>query len=598
MIDPAAFRRPNYASLRYFAGRYKRPLFGILLLTVVSSILEGVSVVAFFPVFTSLLGNAEGETGGILGFTANLTDVVPISNPIVAASVLLIGVFFVKTVLTLAREFATAYVGAKVLYDVRRQVFERYSAAHFQFMLDNQQGALFYNIFDAPGSVSSIIVTAARMGTALLKVLAIVVVLVWILPLAAAALVGFCILYYVGIHYLSRKVSFNIGASKAEVSGKQLTIANEFLTGFRQIVALDATQWWMRKFDTQNRAFATLQGKELAWNAIPRPLMEFFAVGLMLVFAWILWVSGPTTISERLPTLGVFAVALAQLFPPLTSVGAQRMRIMAILPNLALAHNAIAGPVPLRQDGTRRLERFENSIEFENVSFGYPGRDTLFNNVNLSFEKGKVTAIVGTSGAGKTTIINLILGLFEPTEGQITVDGIPLHDIKRETWLSRIGFVSQDIFTYHSTVADNITIGRTDRSEQAIINAAKTANAHGFINELPNGYQTVVGERGMKFSGGQQQRLAIARALLDSPELMLFDEATSSLDTISERLVQEAIDNISKDRTVIIIAHRLSTISHADKIVVFDNGQVVESGRHEQLLDRNGHYARLAGARV
>ena len=214
----------------------------------------------------------------------------------------------------------------------------------------------------------------------------------------------------------------------------------------------------------------------------------------------------------------------------------------------------------------------------------------------MSFEKGKVTAIVGTSGAGKTTIINLILGLFEPTEGTITVDGIPLQELKQETWLSKIGFVSQETFTYHSTVSDNIMIGRTDRSDESIAKAAKVANAHGFISELDEGYQTVIGERGMKFSGGQQQRLAIARALLDSPEFMLFDEATSSLDTISERAVQESIDLVSKDRTDVIVAHRLSTISHADKIIVLDNGQVVETGKHNELLSLNGHYARLAGA--
>jgi ABC-type multidrug transport system fused ATPase/permease subunit len=270
---------------------------------------------------------------------------------------------------------------------------------------------------------------------------------------------------------------------------------------------------------------------------------------------------------------------------------------MANLPNLALAHQAITGPIPARRDGTHRLEKFERAIEFENVSFGYPGREPLFNNVSLSFKKGEVTAIVGTSGSGKTTIINLMLGLFQPTEGRITIDGIPLQDLKQETWLSKIGFVSQETFTYHSTISENILIGRTDRTDESIVKAAKIANAHGFISELDDGYQTVVGERGMKFSGGQQQRLAIARALLDTPEFMLLDEATSSLDTISERVVQESIDMISQGRTVVIIAHRLSTISHADKIIVLDNGQVVETGAHDELLRRNGHYARLAGAR-
>ena len=590
-------RNPTYAPLAYFAGRNKHWLAIILALTIASSLLESLSIVAFFPVFVSLLGDSENESGGVFAIVNDLTELIPISSPIVAASVLLLGIFALKTVLTLTREFVTAHVGAMVMYNTRQQVMERYSDAHYQFILDNPQGGLLYNIFDAPSSVSTMIVIGTQFGTALFKVLAIVGVLIWIFPLAALALVVFGILYYIGIHLLSRKVSFPIGVKKAESSGKQISIANEFLTGFRQIVALNATGWWTSQFDVQNRAYSFLQRKELIWNAIPKPVMEFFAVGLMLVFALIIWVSGPATVAERLPTLGVFAVALAQLFPPLTSIGASRMRIMANLPNLALAHQAITGPIPARRDGTHRLEKFERAIEFENVSFGYPGREPLFNNVSLSFKKGEVTAIVGTSGSGKTTIINLMLGLFQPTEGRITIDGIPLQDLKQETWLSKIGFVSQETFTYHSTISENILIGRTDRTDESIVKAAKIANAHGFISELDDGYQTVVGERGMKFSGGQQQRLAIARALLDTPEFMLLDEATSSLDTISERVVQESIDMISQGRTVVIIAHRLSTISHADKIIVLDNGQVVETGAHDELLRRNGHYARLAGAR-
>ena len=204
-----------------------------------------------------------------------------------------------------------------------------------------------------------------------------------------------------------------------------------------------------------------------------------------------------------------------------------------------------------------------------------------------------MTAIVGPSGAGKTSIVNLILGLFEPTQGRITVDGIPVHEFKQDSWLQKIGFVSQDPFLYHSSIADNIRFDRDGHSIEAISEAAKTANAHGFISELPQGYDTIVGDRGMTLSGGQQQRLAIARAMLESPEILIFDEATSSLDTISEKLVQDAIDKVATDRTVIIIAHRLSTIRHADRIIVIDNGQVIEEGSHQELLRSNGHYSRL-----
>jgi ABC-type multidrug transport system fused ATPase/permease subunit len=293
--------------------------------------------------------------------------------------------------------------------------------------------------------------------------------------------------------------------------------------------------------------------------------------------------------------MGVFAVALMRLLPALLSLGATRMGFMSNLPGVEQTYRAITSPLPQRSDGNLALESFERAIVFENVSFAHKRRETLLQDMDLTFEKGQVTAIAGPSGAGKTTIINLILGLFQPTKGKITVDGIPLQDIKQETWLSKIGFVSQDPFTYHTTIAENILFGRNEHSRESVIQAAKIANAHGFISELPQGYDTVVGDRGMTLSGGQQQRLAIARAMLGSPEILIFDEATSSLDSLSETLVQEAIDSVSIDRTVIIIAHRFSTIEHADKIIVLDNGRVVEQGPHQELLSGQGLYAHMAG---
>ena len=286
-------------------------------------------------------------------------------------------------------------------------------------------------------------------------------------------------------------------------------------------------------------------------------------------------------------------MALVQLMPAITLFGRERMELMTVFPDAERAYDALTGPVPIRRDGSKAFQSCESSINFEDVHFAHKDREPLFNGVDLTFDKGKVTAVVGPSGGGKTTMINLILGLFEASEGRITIDGVPLQEYRLESWLSNIGFVSQDPFIYHSTIGDNISFARNGHSMESVVNAAKVANAHGFISELPQGYDTVVGDRGMKLSGGQQQRIAIARAVLDEPEILIFDEATSSLDSDSEKLVQEAIDIASKDRTVIIIAHRLSTVRHADKIIVLDGGRVVEQGNHEELLSQNGHYSRL-----
>ena len=242
------------------------------------------------------------------------------------------------------------------------------------------------------------------------------------------------------------------------------------------------------------------------------------------------------------------------------------------------------------------MKSFKEGIVFEDVSFAHKDREALIDNVSMTIEKGKVTAIVGRSGSGKTTLINLILRLFEPSHGRITVGGLALRDLTHETWLDRIGFVSQDPFITNNTIEENIRFNRVGHSQEDVIRAATIANANDFISEFPQGYNTLAGDRGIRLSGGQQQRICIARAVLDSPEILIFDEATSSLDSLSESQVQVAIDSASTNRTVIMIAHRLSTIRHADKIIVLDNGKVVEQGTHQELLSGQGHYSRQVAA--
>ena len=587
---------PRYSAIFYFLSRYKRLYGTILLLIVVTSLLESLSVAAFFPVFSSLLGDSQDEVGGILGVIQSAADLLPFSDPIVAGSVLLIALFVVKTVFTLIREGLTAYASAKVLYNVKSRIMDRYAGGQYQFFLDSKQGTLIYNGLVAPNTVGSMLLKGPQMVAFLLKVVAVAIVLGLIFPVGALAFVSLALVYYVVIHYLSRRISFYLGKVRASAGTSQTVITNEFITGIRHIIAFGATRSWVDRFDHENRAHSEAFGRHMGLLAVPRPTMELVAVGLMLGFVLIIRVFSPNEFVDVLPKLGVFAMALVQLLPALTAFGRIRMDIMGMLPDVELAYQTLTDPLPMRRDGTASLEHLEKGIAFENVTFAHKGREPLMKDVNLVFPKGNVTAVVGPSGAGKTTVINLILGLFEPGGGRITVDGVPLSELKQESWLSKIGFVSQDPFTYHSSVADNIIFGRNGHSMESVMEAARAANAHGFISELPEGYDTLIGDRGMKLSGGQQQRLAIARAVLDSPEILIFDEATSSLDAMSEKMVQEAIYNASRDRTAIIIAHRLSTIRYADNIVVLQEGQVVEQGTHQELLERQGHYSHLVAS--
>ena len=577
----------------FFFGFHKKLYTSILILTLVGSALESLSVAAFFPMFSSILNSSDETPGGFLKYIDQAVGLVPIEDPVLAASALLVSIFIVKTIVSLTRDGLVAFASAKVLYSVRKKIMGRYAEADYQFFLDHKQGSLIYDALTAPGAVGSLMLKGPQVANALLRVIFISVVLALIFPWAALVFACLGAGYYGVNHILAKKISLKLGKGRADAGSEQAVVANEFLSGIHQIISLRATGSWIARFEEENKKHSEMYGKDLAWLAVPRPVMELFAIGLMVGFLVTLRVMTPDSFADSLPHFGIFAIALVQLLPSVSILGRSRMEMLGSLPTVELAYNAISGPMTLRKHGHREIESFKDSISFDDVIFTYSGRDTLLNHMNVKFEQGKVTALVGPSGSGKSTMVNLILGLFEPEEGDITVDGVPLHDIKGDSWLGKIGFVSQEAFIYHSSVADNIVFGRVGFSREEILKAATIANAHGFISELPEQYDTIVGERGMKLSGGQQQRIAIARAVLGDPEILMFDEATSSLDTVSEKLVQEAIDNVSANRTVILIAHRLSTVSGADKIIVLNQGKVTEQGNHSELITKGGEYSHM-----
>lgn len=586
------------SSAVFYFLRQQKFLYGlILLMALVSSAVESLTVVTFYPLLTSLVGGSQGEAAGVLGFVTRLAGLIPVSSPIAAAALLLAITVGFKSLITLLQSSLIAYGGFRAQYRVRKQTMEGYAQAQYQFHLSNRQGTMVYNLLSASSATRTVLIAGTQMVALLFKILAIAIVLFTISPAAASAIGIFGVVFYAMVHWLSARVSYSLGAKAAAAGVEQTVITNEFLSGFRQIITFGVSARWLQRFERENRIHNESLGKSEVFTTVPRPLMEVAVLALMLGFVLYLKISNPDAfVSNGIPTLGVFAVAMALLLPSLTGFSAARMAIMAHLPNLELVYDNITHATPRRKDGSIELKSFEQGITFENLSFAYSGRDPLFRDLNISFDKGKVTAVVGPSGSGKTSMINLILGLFEPTGGRIMVDGVSIDQLKQETWLNKIGFVSQDSFIYHETVAENIRFSRDEYDIDSVVAAAKIANAHDFISALPDGYDTMVGDRGMRLSGGEQQRVAIARAVLGEPEILIFDEATSSLDTISESAVQEAIHNVSANRTVIIIAHRLSTIRHADKIIVIDGGRVIEEGNHQELLHKNGHYTRLTAA--
>jgi subfamily B ATP-binding cassette protein MsbA len=379
-----------------------------------------------------------------------------------------------------------------------------------------------------------------------------------------------------------------------ESLGRILSILDETFSGMRVIKAFNARNFVVGKIETET-AYYRKTTKSMAYkNELSAPVSEILGV---IIVAGIIYFGGNMVLSDEsslkpeafLGFLGVFAMIMqpAKSFSNgITSLQrgtASAKRIFSLIDEKPVIHN---------KPGAVELKSFEKGIQFKNVNFAYE-TERVLKNINLTIEKGKTLALVGPSGGGKSTLADLVPRFYDPIDGEVQIDGVSLTDYELESLRSHIGVVTQESILFNDTIFNNIAFGMPHISEESVIQAARIANAHDFIMQTENGYQTLIGERGSKLSGGQRQRLSIARAVLKNPPILILDEATSALDSESERLVQEALFNLMKNRTSIIIAHRLSTIQHADEIVVIQDGEVTERGTHDQLNNKDGLYRKL-----
>ncbi|MCG6134354.1 MAG: ABC transporter ATP-binding protein/permease [Nostoc sp. LLA-1] len=365
------------------------------------------------------------------------------------------------------------------------------------------------------------------------------------------------------------------------------------LSGITTIKSFTAEEYEAGRLEIESIAYRQSNSKAIALSAAFIPLIRML---ILISFTALLLFGGMEAVAGRM-SVGAYSVLIflvQRLLWPLTRLGdtfdlyqramASTNRVMDLLDTPLAIH---PGNVNLPVDTVR------GEVEFHHVNFAYKDRLPIIKNLSLRVPAGKTIAIVGSTGSGKSTLVKLLLRLYEVKSGKITLDGIELQNLNLRDLRRCIGLVSQDVFLFHGTVAENIAYGSFDATESEIITAAKVAEAHDFIMQLPQGYETIVGERGQKLSGGQRQRIAIARAVLKDPPILVLDEATSAVDNETEAAIQRSLERITVDRTTIAIAHRLSTIRNADCIYVMEHGKLIESGTHEQLLEKNGVYASL-----
>ncbi|UEG50922.1 ATP-binding cassette domain-containing protein [Ferruginibacter lapsinanis] len=382
--------------------------------------------------------------------------------------------------------------------------------------------------------------------------------------------------------------------SLAETTGSNLSHVEETLGGMKVIKAFTAEEQMMEKFKHGNNKLIDILNSMTRRRDLASPLTEVLSVTVLCI---ILFVGGKLVFSpsSQLASgdLITFILSFAMLINPAKNLAGTIAGIQRGMGALDRVEEILNAPVTIvEKPDAINLETFEHSIEFKNVSFSY-GDKTVLHNIDLIIPKGKTIALVGSSGSGKSTLVDLIPRFHNVSSGEILVDGKNINEYTLESLRKQMSFVTQEPILFNDTIANNIALGKLEAPEETITHAAKVANAYNFIVQKEKGFETNIGDRGTKLSGGERQRLTIARAVLQNSPILILDEATSSLDTESERLVQEAINNLMRDRTSVVIAHRLSTISNADEIIVLQNGRIIERGNHQTLIDQNGFYSKL-----
>ena len=502
-------------------------------------------------------------------------------------------VMFIRGVFYYGQSYLVSYVGEKVIIDVRSILFRKFQKMPLSYYDKQQTGTVMsYITNDVAAMQSAIVNNLIEMVTEasiLIGSLVMMVYLDWrlsLLTLMTIPLVGYAMKIF------GRKLKSS-GSLIQERMADITSMLQESISAIRVVKSFVRETYEIKRFDEQNVLNFQAAMKNVKLMSLLTPTVEFLAA---VAVTFIVWFGGYEVVNETI-TAGelvaflTYAVNLANPVKRLSRVYGAIQKAMAaaerVFDVMDMDEQIKDGP------DSKVLPKIEGKVVFDNVTFSYKEGQAALSNVSLTAEPGQMIALVGPSGSGKSTIANLIPRFYDIDSGSISIDGYDVREVTTDSLREQIGLVPQETMLFSTTVMENIRYGRLDATDEEIIEASKAANADEFIQELPEGYNTKIGERGLNLSGGQRQRLAIARAILKNPRVLILDEATSALDTESEKIVQDALDKLMVGRTSFVIAHRLSTIFNADQIFVVENGHVIEHGTHEELLAKDGLYSNL-----
>lgn len=592
--------RRLWGRLWTFVRPHRAKLAGVVGLNAVAAVADVFSLTLLIPFLNALF-----KTGDILPVSGVIADVlratigallVPGDDMVSLRNVILVILVAVTIKNTLV--WLSGQIGVQlqeyVVRDLRDAVYAHLLRLPLPWFTSNKVGQVISRVLtdtnNAKTVVTELVTRSIWSSAQVLATIVGMVLLSWQLTLAALVVAPLTIGALQPVLRKLRKGYRRLGNDQGELT----SLVQEVVSGVRLIKSYGAEPVEQQRFVTRNASFARGYVRVGRLAMLSGPVTETLGTFTAVAILWY----GANLVLEAKTLRGaeliVFLVWVMRLLQPLKQLSQVPPAAQQSLASAERIFEILDAPAETATErGTITTPTFDRELRFDAVSFAYDGGADALSDVSFTATKGEIVALVGASGAGKSTLVDLIPRFIEPTRGQITLDGVNVREIRLDALRSLTGIVSQDTVLFNDTVRANVAFGRTNASQEQLDVAARAANALDFIEALPNGWETNLGERGMRLSGGQRQRLAIARALLSDPPILILDEATSALDAESERLVQEAIDRLLVGRTVFVIAHRLATIQHADRILVFDRGRVVEEGRHEALLSTGGAYARL-----
>jgi subfamily B ATP-binding cassette protein MsbA len=559
----------------------------MIILGVLTALSEGVSISLFIPLIQNQMGTGDA---GVIGRMSALFRGIPAETRLLWIGLSILLCVVLKNVLSYSYSLLFQWVNASIRHRLRCGILHQLLSVSQSYLDAHDSGKLLNTLSTDTWRVSSAFSVLADMVINVCMTLTLgllLLVLSWKLTLITGLLL--LLISYI-VQRLTRHVKRLSGqatAANANLSQRML----ETFYGLRLIRAFGRESYEENRFEAASREVSKIFLKLDRISGLVHPVSEVLIAPLLLGILVVMAIRDPGQMAVSV----TFLILLYRLQPRIKQFDADRVALNALSASVEEVRSLLdETDKPYLRSGVRAPGSIEKAIVFEDVSLHYePGKGAALEGLTCSINIGETTALVGASGAGKSSLVSLVCRFYDPSSGRLLVDGIPLPELDLAWWRNQIAVVSQDIHLFNASVADNIFYGKLDATHEELFEAARKANALEFIEDLPDGFETVLGDWGLLLSGGQRQRLALARAFIRDPQILILDEATNSLDLIAEKVIQDALEQFGRGRTVLIIAHRISTIEHANKVIVLDSGRMVESGSVSQLLSKGGLFSRF-----